>query len=187
MRTKLLAAFGVTVVAFALVAVLGLRALGQANDRVEQLGVVQRRATAYRGLRTQVTQLRSLIALRAGGTDASIYVGGGAGSKPTKARLAPIDTAIATTLDNAGSATKFTTLSFTPPQDDQRVLDDISRDYERFSVVMGGILAYDRAGETERGLHLQATRGEPLLTDLSNLTGQLATSTAATPELSAGY
>ena len=81
-----------------LVGVLGLKVVSESNDRVERLGALQLRATAYREIGTYAEQLRVLLALRAGGSDATVYAGGAQGSSLSSATLAAIDTAIASTI-----------------------------------------------------------------------------------------
>src|SRR5437870_3149945 len=67
-RTKLLVAFLGIASLLVLVGVLGLGFLGQANGRVERLGTLQLRSSAYQTLQTQANELRQLLALR-GGSD----------------------------------------------------------------------------------------------------------------------
>ena len=58
-RTKLLVSFAAIAALLVVVAVLGLRVLGQSNSRVESLGTLQLRAATYQGLQTQARlQLR---------------------------------------------------------------------------------------------------------------------------------
>src|SRR4051794_5553841 len=67
LRTKLLVAFLAIAALLVLVAVLGLRLLGQSNARVERLGSLQQRSSQYQTLFTQANLLRQLFALRSGG------------------------------------------------------------------------------------------------------------------------
>src|SRR6266516_3865660 len=80
--TKLLVAFVGSVVLLVVVGILGLRVLGQSNNRVETLGGLQQRAATYRGLRTEGRQIRLLLGLRAGGGDLSLYTGGQSSAPP---------------------------------------------------------------------------------------------------------
>ena len=61
-HTKLLVAFVGTALLVVVVAVLGLRLLGESNERVTSLGVLQERASAYGRLEEQATQIRNLLA-----------------------------------------------------------------------------------------------------------------------------
>src|ERR1700689_5987256 len=63
-RTKLLVSFLVIAALLVLVGFLGLRFLGQANARVERLGTLQTRSTAYVQLQTEATLLRQLLGFR---------------------------------------------------------------------------------------------------------------------------
>ena len=117
-RTKLLVAFVGIVALFVVLGILGLRALGQSDARVERLGTLQLRAAAYREIRTGAAQLRQLLALRAGGRDVNTYVGGGPSTVPSGASLTFLDRTIATTLLQLGPATDATRLGFVRPPED---------------------------------------------------------------------
>src|SRR5213079_580543 len=65
LRTKLLVAFAAIAALLVMVAVLGLRVLGQSNARVEKLGTLQLRAATYQSLQTQAQLLRQLLSIRA--------------------------------------------------------------------------------------------------------------------------
>src|SRR3954465_11620868 len=64
-RTKLLVGFVVIAALLVVVGVLGLVALGKSNARVEQLGTLQARAAASKGLQSDVSQLAGLVRQRA--------------------------------------------------------------------------------------------------------------------------
>ena len=61
-HAKLLVAFVGTALLVVVVAVLGLRLLGQSNERVETLGTLQERAAAYGKLRSDASHVRVLLA-----------------------------------------------------------------------------------------------------------------------------
>jgi HAMP domain-containing protein len=61
-HTKLLVAFVGTALLVVAVAVLGLRLLGQSNERVGTLGGLQERASAYASFRSDTSQVRVLLA-----------------------------------------------------------------------------------------------------------------------------
>ena len=178
-RTKLLVAFVGIVVLFVVVGVLGLRALSQSNGRVERLGTLQLRAAAYREIRTGAAQLRQLLALRAGGRDVNTYVGGSPSTVPSGSSLTSLDRIIATTLLQLGPATDVTGLDFAPPPDDERILGQIRRDYQRVSKVMDKIIAFDQAGAPKKGQQLQHAQAEPLANELGALANKLASTTQA--------
>jgi signal transduction histidine kinase len=176
-RTKLLVAFLGTVVLLVLLVVLGLRALGQSNNRVERLGTLQLRAASYRELRTQATQTRVLLGLRAGGNDAGVYLGGGSSSVPRGRSLVSIDQTIASTVAQIGPATDAAQLGFAPPPEDERLLAQIRADSTRLSGVTRRIIAFDQRGKLRRAQQLQHALAEPLATDLGTLTLQLVNRT----------
>ena len=64
---KLLVAFVGTALLVVGVGLLGLRLLGQANERVETLGTLQERAFAYGKLRSDALHARLLLSENVGG------------------------------------------------------------------------------------------------------------------------
>jgi signal transduction histidine kinase len=187
LRTKLLAAFICIAALLVLVGALGLRVLSQSNARVERLGTLQLRATAYRQIGTAATQLRQLLALRAGGSDVYRYLGGNQNAVrpalPSGGSLAFLDATIATTLSQLQPTTNAANLDFVPPPADARVLRQIRADYRRLSDVMARISAFDQAKQPTRGQALQHTQAEPLANELESLAVKLANTTSAETRL----
>ena len=72
-HVKLLVAFVGTALLVVVVGVLGLRLLGQSNERVETLGTLQVRAFAYGKLRSDAGHVRGLLAQRVGGDFYEIF------------------------------------------------------------------------------------------------------------------
>jgi signal transduction histidine kinase len=177
-----LVAFVGTVVLLVVVGVLGLRVLSQSNNRVERLGVLQQRAAAYRGLRTEAAQIRLLVGLRAGGRDLGVYAGSGRTASPTSGSLEPIDQTIASTLSQLGQSADATNLGFVPPPDDEGTLGLIRQDYRKFSDVMTRIIAFDKAGTPNKALTLQTDQAEPLSNELEVLTVKLVDTTQGKTE-----
>ena len=66
-HVKLLVAFVGTALLVVVLGVLGLRLIGQSNQRVETLGTLQVRAFAYGKLRSDAGNIRGLLAQRVGG------------------------------------------------------------------------------------------------------------------------
>jgi signal transduction histidine kinase len=161
------------------VGVLGLRVLGQSNARVEGLGALQLRATAYREIQTNVAEGRLLLGLRAGGKDVNLYVGGAPSSTPTGQNLVFLDQTITSTFAQVVPASSRDQLGFVPPVADEAVLKKIRLDASRLTGVMGQIIAFDSAGTTGKGLELQHAQAEPLATDLRLLSTQLVNATQA--------
>ena len=62
-RTKLLVAFLAIAALLVVVALLGLRVLGQSNSRAARLGALQVRVGGYRQLEADAAALRQLLAL----------------------------------------------------------------------------------------------------------------------------
>ena len=60
-QTKFLLPSVATVILLVVLGVLGLRVLGESNDRVVELGQLQQRATAYRAIQTEALEIRHLL------------------------------------------------------------------------------------------------------------------------------
>jgi signal transduction histidine kinase len=176
-RTKMLVAFAGITALLIVVAVLGLRVLGQANARVESLGTLQLRAATYQSLQTQAQQLRQLLALRVGDDPSLRTYLGGAATTPSGADWTLVDHAIAAALSQLGPATNETRFGFVPPPEDEVLLARIRSDYRRFSQALKQITAFDRINAPD-------SKNKPLLTaaidadnDLGAQTDQLAATT----------
>ncbi len=167
-RTKLLLAFGGSVVVLVLVVILALRVLGASNERVERLGALQQRAIAYRELQTDAVQVRLLLGLRAGGADLGTYAGSAA---PTGG------SAIVSTLTRPGRATDLSQLGFTPPPEEQVDVAQIQDDFAKLASAMSEIVAKDQAGDAAGALQVQRQRAEPLANDFALLTDKLVGAT----------
>jgi signal transduction histidine kinase len=175
-RTKLLVAFVGILTLFVLVAALGLRALGQSDARVEGLGTLQLRASAYRELETDSEEVRLLIGPRAGGAGWNVYLGRKPSFEEDGPALALLDQSITATLSSLGQAAAESRLGFIPPPEDEPALDAIRATQRRLTAVMSRISSYDRSGAFANGRELQHRRAEPLANKLSLLSGQLADS-----------
>jgi signal transduction histidine kinase len=179
-RTKMLVAFAGIAALLIVVAVLGLRVLGQANTRVVSLGTLQLRAATYQSLQTQAQQLRQLLALRVGeDPNLRTYLGASSTIALSGRNWTLVDHAIAAALSQLGPATNETRFGFAPPSEDEALLVRIRSDYRRFSDALKQITAFDLAGAS-------AAKNKPLLTDainadndLSAQTDQLAATTRA--------
>ncbi|MFL5981948.1 MAG: ATP-binding protein [Gaiellaceae bacterium] len=183
-RTKLLIAFAGIAALLVVVALIGLRVLGQSNARVEALGTLQRRAAAYQSLQTQAQQLRQLLAIRtAQDPSINVFLGGSASAIQTGHSWTLVDQSITAALSQLGPATKESRLGFTPPAEDRASLRRIRRDFRRFSRALEQILVTDRAGT-------RGAKSKPYLTqainadnDLSFVTDELAAKTRSQTEL----
>jgi signal transduction histidine kinase len=177
--SKLMVAFVGTVALLVVIGVLGLQVLGASNSRVEGLGLLQKRATAYRELQTDAAQLRLLLGLRAGGPDQGVYAPGGPSSNTSSGGLASIDSTIASTLLALGPATDIPNLGFTPPPEEAGILRQVRAKFLQLSDVMNKIIGFDRAGEPAKGLQLQSSQAEPLANELQALSARLVNASQA--------
>ena len=170
-RTKLLAAFAVIVALLVVIAVLGLRVLGQSNARAEELGTLQLRAATYQTLQTQAQQLRQLLAIRAAQDPALRAYLEGQGVGPVAGRgWSLVDVTISAALSQLGPATNESRFGFVPPPGDEAELVQIRADYQRFSSVLARINALDTAGAVSK-------RVRPLLTAIINADNDLGART----------
>ena len=181
---KLLAALLAAVVLVLAVGLLGLRAIGDANDRAAGLRMLQGRATVYRALQADVEQVRQLLGLRAGGPDLGTYVGQTPATAPTGDALTSLDETIATTLTRLGPGGAGAALVVAAPPAERADLDAIAADQIRLADAMQRIIAFDRAGAAADATRLQGREAEPIVHDLEAATDRLVSgTTAATNEL----
>ncbi|MFL5962677.1 MAG: ATP-binding protein [Gaiellaceae bacterium] len=146
-RTKLLVAFLVIAALLVLVGVLGLRVLGQANGRVEQLGELQLRSSTYQVLEAYANDLRQALGVRAAGTPGvTPYTGGKNLQGGRQWRLADVD--VADMLSQVELGANEPTYEFVPPPADERVLERIRLDYRRIDRALTTIKRLDRSGVT---------------------------------------
>ena len=171
-RTKLLVGFLGIVVLFVAVGTLALGVLSDSNARVERLGAVQQRASAYRGLQTEADQVRVLLAIHAG---SPVYVvgGGEASSIPSGPDLVPVDNTIRSTLDQLGQAATVEELGFTPSANEARNLHQVQVDDRRFRDLITRITDLDNADAPSEDLVLPLADAERLAKDLGSLTSRL--------------
>jgi len=173
-HTKLLFAFVGTAVLLVAVGALGLRVLAQSNDRVSELGPLEKRAAAYGKLQSDTSNVRSLLAeniLR----ESDYFVEfqpnpGEPGYVGPRARVA-VDQAIANQVKRIPATTFSDRLGFVPPAEDERVLREIRETSERLSVVMEEVIR-----DPNEAVRAQA---EGLAVDLNQLASELANATTA--------
>jgi signal transduction histidine kinase len=176
-RTKLLVGFAAIAALLVVVAVLGLRVLGQSNARVESLGKLQLRAASYQSLQTQAQQLRQLLAIRvAEDPGLNTYLGQGSASILRGRAWVLADKTISAALLQLGPATDPSGLGFTPPAADRLPIDRIRSDYRHISAALSHITAVDSVGgrNASKRLLTDAIRSD---IDLSVVTDRLATRT----------
>jgi signal transduction histidine kinase len=146
-QTKLLVAFLAIAALLVLVAVLGLRFLGQSNARVEGLGSLQERRAQYQTISAQANQLRQLLVPRAQNNSFATLTG--ARSLPGAGRRWLL---VDKEIDEALSVLSFSTSEpfqgFVPPAADERLLVRIRHDLEAFKRALNTISTLDQQGIT---------------------------------------
>jgi signal transduction histidine kinase len=178
-RTKLLVGFLAIAALLVVVGVLGLRFLGQANARVERLGTLQLRSSAYDTLQTQANQLRQLLALRGGGEPGVAKYSGSTGSLPGGRQWVLVDKTIAFALSPLGFSTNEANYGFVPPAADERELKRIRLDYRRFTDALAAVTKLDSAGVTGEKVRPLLTQAINADTDLFTVTNDLAGRTSS--------
>jgi signal transduction histidine kinase len=174
-RTKLLVAFAAMVLLLVGVGVLGQRVLSESNDRLETLARLQKNLTVYRLLKNDNIALQQIVGSRVGG-DIEAFVGQSSTpngeSVPSEWRYArapgePI-------LRRLRNYYDFRRLDFDPTAEEQRVLQQIETDFERFVSAMTKSVELDGTGKVAEAQSLVITEVKPLLTRLGSATDQLA-------------
>jgi signal transduction histidine kinase len=179
-HVKLLVAFVGTALLVVVLGVLGLRLLGQANERVETLGTLQVRAFGYGKLRSDAGNVRGLLAERVGGDFDKVFTDQNKkelDKEELEAAGLLIDGAIFSAAKRIRASTFPDQLGFTPPPEDRRDLsrirdkgDELARKLE---VVVDLDKTAPRRAESLRG------EAELLAIDLDGLAAELANTTTA--------
>jgi signal transduction histidine kinase len=171
-HVKLLVAFVGTVLLVVGVGLLGLRLLGQANERVETLGTLQERAFAYGKLRSDALHVRLLLSENVAG---DFHKSLGAEVHTESSGDLAVDQAIANAVAEIPPSTFPDILEFVPPPEDERFLRRIRATGGRLSKVMQEIIRL-APGEVPTPLR---TRAERLAVDLNQLATELANASSA--------
>ena len=111
------------------IGLLGLRVLGQSNDRAERLGALQKRSFSYGKLQSDAYQVRLLLAESVG--DAFYTVWPGASPGRLGGSAVALDGAVLNALARIRPATLPDRLGFVPPAEDERILRQIRRKSHR--------------------------------------------------------
>jgi signal transduction histidine kinase len=156
-HTKLVVAFVGTAALVVAVGLLGLRVLGEANDRAERLGALQERTLAYGKLESYTRNVRLLLANNPGSAflrlnDPRIIP---PGREPSDTA---IDLAAVNALRRVGPDTSAITLGFTPPAEDRLALRDIRRKSTQLAAQIQRVIsaALERSDEKEREMRNRA-------------------------------
>jgi signal transduction histidine kinase len=176
-RTKLLIAFVGTSVLLVTVGLLGLRVLGQSNDRVGSLGGLQERAFAYGQLQQGARNVRALLAEN---VDPAFYkVWPGAFPEVRGKRSLAVDLLTVNAVARIGPRTADDRLGFTPPAGDASTLDAIRLKAGELSTLMEEIVGLHDGGATRGRWTEVRTRAEQLSNELNRLATVLANRTTA--------
>ena len=179
-HTKLLIAFVGTAALVVAVGLLGLRVLGQSNERAARLGVLQERSLAYGKLESDTRAIRLLLNENPGPdfyavNPAIVPLG-------RKKSDVAIDQAVQNALVRLRPQTNADRLGFVPPLEDRLVLRQIRARSERLQKVIGRIVGSSISGvpeEKQKSLRNQAHR---LATDLYRAAADLASATTVATE-----
>ena len=174
-HAKLLVAFVGTALLVIVLGVLGLRLLGQSNERVETLGTLQQRAFAYGKLRADASYVRLLQAQHVGGDFYKNFPELNR-TEDDAAGLA-IDKAIASAVALIPASTFPDNLLFRPPPEDEIYLERIRSTAEQLSGVVRELIEEGEAG-SPRETPLRV-RSESLAITLNQRATELANVTAA--------
>jgi signal transduction histidine kinase len=174
-HVKLLVAFVGTALLVVVLGVLGLRLLGQSNERVETLGTLQVRAFAYGKLRSDASHVRGLLGQRVGGDFYEVFPD----QNPEKLEEGGLllDGAIASEAELLPASTFPDKLLFQPPPEDEQYLSRIRETGQQLARKLQQILDVgETAPEQADSLRVEA---ELLAIDLDQYATELANDTTA--------
>ena len=172
-HAKLLIAFVGTALLVVGVGLLGLRLLGQSNERVETLGTLQERAFAYGKLRSDALHVRLLLNENVAGDLYKIHPAGRVEARG--AGTLAVDQAIANAVAEIPPSTFPDILGFVPPPEDESYLRRIRERGAQLSKVMQEII-HSAPDEVPTPLR---TSAEQLAVDLNQVANELANATRA--------
>jgi signal transduction histidine kinase len=173
-HTKLLVAFVGTAVLVVAVGLLGLRVLGQSNDRAGRIGSLQERAFEYGRLQSRTDIVRQ--ALPENGTRGNnVNPGGFANGRGV--RDVGVDLAVANWVKQIAPATH--PVGFAPPAEDERFLRGIRTKSKLLSAVIDKIVISDYRGAPAGEQAALRTRALLIAIELNRLGTELANATKA--------
>jgi signal transduction histidine kinase len=173
-HTKLLVAFVGTSLLVVVVAVLGLRLLGESNERVETLGTLQERAFEYGKLESSAIHVRTLLFANVDDEFYKVWTGSSDESEARSpaARLAT-DQAVKSTNADIAPSTHPDRLGFVPPPEDERFLREIRAASNELSDEMQKIILLPPDAvppSLRRKAEARAVNVKELATELANAT-----------------
>ena len=177
-HAKLLVAFVGTALLMVVLGAVGVRLLGQANERVESLGALQQRAFAYGNLRSDARHVRLLQAQNVGGDFYKNFPELNTGD--SRAAGLAIDGATASAVAEIRASTFPDNLGFQPSAEDEIVLQRIRATGERLSNVVQEIV--QTGGAEPARVDSLRVRAELLAVDLNQHATELANATRARTE-----
>jgi len=134
-RTKLLIAFVGSALLLVTVGLFGQLVLGQSNDRVASVGPLQERAVQYSQLQAEAEHLRAVLSVNVAKEFNTIWPDVAPpqveGTYSLLGDLIALDAA-----ERFGAHTAPDQLLFTPPQEDQEILDSIDSKADRLSTLL---------------------------------------------------
>jgi signal transduction histidine kinase len=176
-HAKLLVAFVGTALLVVVLGVLGLRLLGQSNERVETLGTLQVRAFAYGKLQSDAGNVSGLLAERVGGDYYKVFPDQNK-DELDKGGLA-IDRALASAAIRFRASTFPDKLGFQPPPEDERYLSRIRTTGDELARALQEIVEIVEAGGTAASRREDA---ELLAIDLDQQARELANATRSSTD-----
>jgi signal transduction histidine kinase len=176
-HTKLLIAFVGTAVLVVAVGLLGLRVLGESQDRVARLGALQERASAYGKLQSDASHVRLLLAENVASDFYAVNQRNP--PRPSGREAAAVDKAIANAVALIGPATSVVRLGFVPPAEDQGVLRRIRVKSARLATVIRELIDLETDAAPRASPPRLRHRAEQLAGDLNSLAAVLANRTTA--------
>ena len=147
-HAKLLVAFVGTALLVVVVALLGLRLLGQSNERMETLGTLQERAAAYGKLRSDTNHIRVLLAQRVKGDFYKVFP---AESKEELEGGRAVDRALLSAARLIPASTRSDQLLFRPPPEDELLLRRIRVTGQELAGLLQLIVDAPGRAESRRG------------------------------------
>jgi signal transduction histidine kinase len=174
-HVKLLVAFVGTALLVVVVGVLGLRLLGQSNERVETLGMLQVRAFAYGKLRSDASHVRGLLSQRVGGDFYEVFPD--QNQEKLEEGGLMLDGAIASEAQLLPASTFPDKLGFQPPPEDEQYLSRIRETGEQLARKLQQIV--EVGGTTPKQADSLRGEAELLAIDVDGLAAELANATTA--------
>ena len=172
-HAKLLVAFVGTALLVVAVAMLGLRLLGQSNERMATLGQFEERASAYGKLRSDARHVRLLLQENVDDDFYKVLTEGRLEDPASGARR--VDLAIVSAVAEIPPSTRPDILGFVPPPEDERYLRKIRAKGAELSKVMEEIITV-APERVPRSLRIRAER---MAVDLNQHATELANETSA--------